>query len=666
MDPPSARAFAATLGAAGLILFGWSLWRGQDVNWDLQNYHAYDALALLGGREQADVAPAGPQSFLNPLPYLLPWLARRLLPPRPAGMLVTASQLVPVMLAWGIAWRAGAGRAGQAWAAFLAAIAACTGAVVLTEAGTSFCDLVLAAPALLGVLLMLPRCGRPAGGRRLLLAGLSVGVAIGLKPTGLFLLPALAAAGLSSGVATAGGRLRAAATACAGTVLGALLSDGAWALLLWREYGSPVFPFLNTLFGSASAAADDFADPRYHWQGVRHALWLPFALAGGSTAASEVAMRDPRLAMALVLCVPVLGGGLGGGSGRADPLRQLCVWLLVGTAGWLLLCPIQRYAVVLEMLSATVLVLAAARAPAGPARLLAPGLLLLLLGAGTRPADFFHRDWPGLSPRVPAGVPAGASYGLLTQPLGYWVTVRPRPAHAFTLLPALLPPGGVLAGRLDDILRHAGDGLWLLQFDVQPDPAVRGEMARRGLVLAPPCLRAPSLFWADTVFCRGRRPGPRAEAASDLAPGRQVAFTTTGDGLIYEAIGWDATGTLLTWATAHEARLAFHPVPADAASGPLALTLELSGMVGLPPRHVTARAGGGVAADWMLVPGPSLHRLCVGPERLAGDVVAVRFETPDIRSPREQGLGGETRHLAFGLLDMTLGPAAGGECGRGR
>ena len=140
-----------------LAALGWALLRGQDVNWDLQNYHRYDPYALLHRRLASDVAPAGPQGFLNPLPYLLPYALQRLLPPLPAGLL-DAAQSGCLMLAWFLAWRLSRRPA----IAVAATAAAFGGSVVLSELGTSFADLILAAPPL-AALLLLTACRSEAG-----------------------------------------------------------------------------------------------------------------------------------------------------------------------------------------------------------------------------------------------------------------------------------------------------------------------------------------------------------------------------------------------------------------------------------------------------------------------------------------------------------------------
>ena len=47
---------------------GWlSLRLGKDANWDLFNYHFYNAYSFLQGRLTLDFAPAGLQTYLNPI-----------------------------------------------------------------------------------------------------------------------------------------------------------------------------------------------------------------------------------------------------------------------------------------------------------------------------------------------------------------------------------------------------------------------------------------------------------------------------------------------------------------------------------------------------------------------------------------------------------------------
>src|SRR5580698_810824 len=57
------------------LIYGvYSVMQGADSNWDIRNYHLYNAFALLHGKIAIDLAPAGMQSYFNPLldvPYYL-------------------------------------------------------------------------------------------------------------------------------------------------------------------------------------------------------------------------------------------------------------------------------------------------------------------------------------------------------------------------------------------------------------------------------------------------------------------------------------------------------------------------------------------------------------------------------------------------------------------
>ena len=69
----------ASMAASGVA----SVLLGQDANWDLQNYHFYNAWAFLNDRLGWDYAPAQLQSFLNPVievPFY--WMIATDWPPR--------------------------------------------------------------------------------------------------------------------------------------------------------------------------------------------------------------------------------------------------------------------------------------------------------------------------------------------------------------------------------------------------------------------------------------------------------------------------------------------------------------------------------------------------------------------------------------------------------
>src|SRR5450830_819690 len=65
------------------LLFGvWSVLLGQDANYDLYNYHLYNAFAFLNNKLAIDFAPAGSQTYFNPSLDIGYYLLSTHVPPR--------------------------------------------------------------------------------------------------------------------------------------------------------------------------------------------------------------------------------------------------------------------------------------------------------------------------------------------------------------------------------------------------------------------------------------------------------------------------------------------------------------------------------------------------------------------------------------------------------
>ena len=90
----------------------------QDANWDLKNYHFYNAWAFVHQRMEIDVAPAQLQTYLNPL-LDLPFYAMVAAgwPPRAIafamGLFAGAGAFFLVKVAADPVWRPAAARAPQ-------------------------------------------------------------------------------------------------------------------------------------------------------------------------------------------------------------------------------------------------------------------------------------------------------------------------------------------------------------------------------------------------------------------------------------------------------------------------------------------------------------------------------------------------------------------------
>ena len=395
-----ARAFSGVRALLACLSFGalLSVLRGQDANWDLKNYHLHNAWAVLHGRLALDLAPAGLQSYFNPLldvPYYL--LGTGLLQHAPRvlagvqglwyGGLVFMLFRIAVRLA-----RLGSRTFG--WADVLAVLIGVTGTMTVSQAGSSFNELPLALFIVSSLYVLLPLCGdapSPRPWRRALAAGLLAGIAAGLKPTAIVYPPALVL-GLWLALGMRREAWRLAIGFGVGALAGFVLAYGWWGWQLYALTGNPVFPLFNQVFHSSWVPALGGTDRQYMPRSLAQWLFYPFYWVGKShRLVTEVNVADPRYALAYlsVLALAVLPWLRRRALDRAT--RLLLVFVAVAYGLWLGLFSILRYAVSLELLSGLLLLAAlrmAAPADGVPRRWLAgvmAAVFVLLLGLSRYP-----------------------------------------------------------------------------------------------------------------------------------------------------------------------------------------------------------------------------------------------------------------------------------------
>ncbi len=635
-----ARDGAVCLGVTmAFAVFAWT--RGQDANWDWQNYHAYAAYAFLTGRDALNVAPGGYQGFLNPLPYLLPFLLRQHMAPQVAAGLLGAVQAVPLWLVWLLTGRLMPGRTVLR---LLALVLAATGAVTLSEIGTSFADLLLSAPILWALLLLL---GEPFGVDRppsvfvCALAGLLAGAAMGLKLTGIVFAPGLALAVLVWGISLP--RL----LALAGGGLAGSLSTGGWlAWQLWREYGNPIFPEMNDIFRSPQTVASSFADPRFRPGSWSEALLAPWEWAAGSHPWAETPMRDARVAL-LLLLLALLAVTTMIRWKSVSGSRQLIaaiVFFVSSYVIWLTGFGIARYAECLELLASVLIVAVTAKLVPRQAPV---ALVVIATMAWTQPGDWWHRPWSNTyhGPVLPEALTRPASFLTSEAPMGYLVSYFPSEARFYRLSPVFLVEGGRFRSQLLAGMHHppAGGG-WLMTYDLPLPPETRTQLAALGLALVPECWHFESLWFVATRACRLRDTNGVTEPVAGL--GTHFDFSTGGSGWVTEDQNWAAADADGTWALGSQSALVFH-LAGDAAGAAIRLRL-----LSLPVTHdalVIAEVDAKEAKRWHFRPGEgsSDQLICLPPQ---GDTdVRIVFHSPDAISPQALGINQDPRAFGFKL-----------------
>ena len=464
----------------GSLLAGaaYSWFAGEDINWDWQNYHEYGAFALLNGRFGVDVAPAGIHTFLNPLAYLPAYLLRHHVGAPFWGMMLGAIHGLSLALIYWFA-RSILRSAANAWTLAASVVIAAFGPMTLSEVGTSFADILTAMPVIAGLGLILT-AGTEHRARHLV-AGILIGGAVGLKLTNMvFFIGAVA-----SFLFAARPRV---ALSCfvVGSAIGGLATGGAWAWMLWQQFGNPVFPFYNSIFRAPEAPAFAIADGRFMPQNVWDALAYPFYWLIGHHPSSEGPFRDPRFAILYVLLAVHAGASLFTKMrvfSRRD--KQFLVFFAVAYVMWLLAFSIHRYAVALELLAAPLIVLLLVRLlrafqrPSSPMD--RPSLNNLVTVAAavaiacwSQPADWLRRPWSDpYQPRLSGPLLDPATFILIQKPLGYVVPLLPSGSRAYQLADILLPivPGGSLDRRIRTGLADPlPGGVWALHFRGSPPP----------------------------------------------------------------------------------------------------------------------------------------------------------------------------------------------------
>lgn len=488
---------------------------GSDHNWDLRNYHLYGPYAWLHGRTFADVAPAQLQSFFNPLPHLpayaLTWALRD--HPRifaavlglPAGLAAWFLWLMARDLSAVLPLRH------PRLAAALATALGVTGAAFAAGIGLSSRDTALAAPVLGALLLLLRAAAGAPRPRAMLLAGLALGGAAGLKLT---LVPTAAALGLAALLVLG---LRAAVPVALGMALGFAAAWGPHAWLLWSETGNPTFPFFARAWGAPDFADSSFADTRFLPRSWLQWAFYPFWwLRGSFGLVSELPMRDGRMALGMLsgFALLMLLAWPSTRPGRATrPLLLLLAAFFLAYGGWAWMFGIHRYIPALEGMAA-LLALAAAALVLRPR----PALGTLALGAALALAlaTTVRPNW-GRGPHgarlaafeAPPPVPAGALLALLgDEPQAWMIPFLPRPIVAVGLGNNLT--AGTAETRLSRRTRVLLDGhggpLWSVAPAGRPEALREALLARHGLAVTGPCVRIRStLERRGSDFCPLRR-----------------------------------------------------------------------------------------------------------------------------------------------------------------
>jgi hypothetical protein len=440
-----------------------------DADWDLRNYHLYNAHALITGRFWTDIAAAQMQTFLSPVMDIAVGAIRDWLNTTPVlrNIVLSIPHGVAAALAFLLTLRvipsALPGRAPLALAATLCSVAGAAGYPTLAAANSE----MLPACCILAGLLMVTS-ETIAVRSSVALAGALFGIAAGLKLT---VAPYCVAAAIALLVAPRRPQSRPLSSVALFVLAGvgaAALVGGPWWWLLYRYFGNPILPFMNQVFHSPFVDFRSFADGRFFPRGLGMILAFPFywAVQAGALA-GELPVRDPRFAIAYIAVVTLAVQTLRrpfGKDGRSRSEILLVLFFALSFALWEVQFSILRYLATLELLCGAV-VLAALRpllirpAIRVPVALGFVGLCVVVQALTVYP------DWgrmegnPPMLARLPA-LEANALVVLLDpSPMAYLADLLPSAVRVIGANNNLIQPGDnvLLAHQAEAAIRtHAG------------------------------------------------------------------------------------------------------------------------------------------------------------------------------------------------------------------
>ncbi len=397
LDQASTTSFAMWLVP---LLFGLvSLKFGQDSNWDLRNYHLYNAYAFLNGKVGLDLAPAQMQTYFNPtidLPY---YGLIKVLPGPAVGFMMGVIQglnFILVVLIARAMFPAAPNRV-----PLLLALAGICGNGFLSGLGNTMGDNLMALPVLGSLVLVIyawPSLRVGSGNVKLLVAGGVMGLAVGLKLTVAVFALALCLSLLALPL-PASARGRSAFVFGVGVVVGTAVTGGHWFWKMWSLYGNPLFPQFNNIFHAPLANPISIADTRFLPNGwFEHLVW-PMIFVFDWKQVTETNIVDPIWAVLYICSMLLLLKKLKSlqaavpSRNRPKPpndLRPMMVMFFIASfLVWMMLFSIYRYLVPIELLAPLLLWLLAQKllpyALAGP---VATAALLAIMAS-----NFPHEHW---------------------------------------------------------------------------------------------------------------------------------------------------------------------------------------------------------------------------------------------------------------------------------
>lgn len=346
--------FNVAILSAFILIFGfWSIHLGQDMNWDLKNYHFYNAYAFINNRMHWDLVPDGLPAYTNPFLDLISYFLITTQKPVLTGFILGAlsgiSAFVLFLVALTLFSEVTSNLRVQYLYAFLATIIGSMGCGTISQLGTTSNEnktallIVLALYFIVRSIKSLKPMGWIMGGG--LLIGLATGFKLTAAPYGVgILIGFLACQRISKknllslflfGIFSAGGFL---------------ISNGYWMWKVYHFVNNPFFPYYNNIFHSTYYYFTSYAPSYFTEPDLIHYILLPFLLIKSNSLTIETSMIDYRFAVVFTLAsLLVIKHLIFSSTPRiSTSWRLIFIFFITSYILWLFQFMIYRYTIPLE------------------------------------------------------------------------------------------------------------------------------------------------------------------------------------------------------------------------------------------------------------------------------------------------------------------------------
>ncbi|GFE71282.1 hypothetical protein [Chroococcus sp. FPU101] len=383
---------------------------GQDVSWDLRNYHFYNPYMLLTGRMKYDILPAQIQTFFNPLidvPFFI-FIYYLKIPPLVFGFFWGGLHGLNLWLIHKIVYHSllNIKNYTRHFLSCFAALTGLWGAAYYSEIGTVIGDSTSSLFILTSLLIIvyhLANFGKLSL-RNIIIAGFLTGLGVGLKLT-----VALYGIALIISINFIRNKLQEKflnlLALMSSMFAGFLVTAGYWMVLMWLNFSSPLFPFFNKFFKSPYIRTDfDLKDTRFLPRDIWQSLFYPFYFTKKQSLVAELEFQDSRLAIAYIFVIIFLIflvikfiqkiNRTSYNIVNPSVIFLIVPFYVASYLIWLKLFSIYRYLLVLELLTPVLIILILGYIyPSRKVLLVLSAILFTVMITTTKPLDWSRLPW---------------------------------------------------------------------------------------------------------------------------------------------------------------------------------------------------------------------------------------------------------------------------------